>query len=265
MISCTSLPGTQVSAELDLVAGSFVAAVGGIEVGRVLHAVAAGLGLDDDLVAAQLALLSEDCDQSLIGRAARVVGSIGQAGDEEVEVFSGLLTVACAGVGVLGVGEESRWSGRVTLAEVFGQGGVGVAVVALELGQEAFDGDRHELGATEGGHMAEDVGRVETLSGDVEVEGVDELAGDVVEDASGEVIVAEESLIAFEGARGESGGRLGVEGVLDVGAEDVGFDGVLSGPVEEVGEEDEAGHGIEFFGGSAEGVTEVFGEIARRA
>ncbi len=80
--------------------------------------------------------------------------------------------------------------------------------------------------------------------------------------ASGEVVVAEELLIAFECASGESGARFVIEGVLDVGAEDVGFNGVLSGAVEEVGEEDEAGHGIEFFGGSGEGVTEVFGKIA---
>src|SRR3954453_6320902 len=53
----------------------------------------------------------------------------------------------------------------------------------------------------------------------------------------------------------------GVEGVLDVVAEDVGFDGLLRVPVEEVGEEDEAGHGIEFFGGGAEGVAEVFGQF----
>src|SRR3954453_14060682 len=39
------------------------------------------------------------------------------------------------------------------------------------------------------------------------------------------------------------------------------FDGLLSVPVEEVGEEDESGHGIEFFGGGACGVTEVLGEL----
>src|SRR3954453_19808126 len=39
------------------------------------------------------------------------------------------------------------------------------------------------------------------------------------------------------------------------------FDGLLSVPVEEVGEEDESGHGLEFFGGGACGVTEVLGEL----
>ena len=48
-------------------------------------------------------------------------GRIGEASDEEVEVFGGLLTAACAGLGVLGVGEEPRLRRRVALAEVFGQ------------------------------------------------------------------------------------------------------------------------------------------------
>jgi len=109
--------------------------------------------------------------------------------------------------------------------------------------------------------VAEDVGRVESLSGDVEVEGVDEFRGDLVEDACGEVVVAEELLIAFEGASAECGAGFEVQGVLDVGSEDVGFDGLLSVPVEEVSEEDEARHGIEFFGVSAEGFAEVLGEV----
>ena len=133
--------------------------------------------------------------------------------------------------------------------------------MALELGQEPLDRDGHELGSAEGGHVAEDVGGVESLPGDVEVEGVDEFRGDLFEDACGEVVVAEELLIAFEGASAECGAGFEVQGVLDVGSEDVGFDGLLSVPVEEVGEEDEAGHGIEFFGGSAEGFAEVLGEV----
>jgi len=109
--------------------------------------------------------------------------------------------------------------------------------------------------------VAEDVGRVESLSGDVEVEGVDEFRGDLVEDACGEVVVAEELLIAFEGASAECGAGFEVQGVLDVRSEDVGFDGLLSVPVEEVSEEDEARHRIEFFGVSAEGFAEVLGEV----
>ena len=88
-----------------------MAAVGGVAVGWVLHAVATGLGLDDDLLAAEFALLGEDRDHRLIGRSFGVVGSIGEARDDEVKVFGGLLTAACAGIGVLSVGEEPRCAG----------------------------------------------------------------------------------------------------------------------------------------------------------
>ena len=57
------------------------------------------------------------------------------------------------------------------------------------------------------------------------------------------------------------GAGLEVQGVLDVGAEDVGLDGLLGGPAEEVGEEDEPGHGVELLGGGAEGVAEVSSEF----
>jgi hypothetical protein len=110
--------------------------------------------------------------------------------------------------------------------------------------------------------VAEDVGRVEALSRDVEVQGADEFGGDLIEDLCGGVDVAEESLIAFEGARAERGARLGVQGILDVGAKDVSLDGLLRVLAEEVGEEDQAGHGIKFFGGGAQGVAEVFRQLA---
>ena len=100
--------------------------------------------------------------------------SIGEASDDEVEVFGGLLTVAGADVGGLGGGEESRPRRPVAFAEVFGECGVGVDVVPLDLRQELLDGHRHELGSAEGGHVAEDMGRVEPLSADIKVEDVDE-------------------------------------------------------------------------------------------
>lgn len=198
----------------------------------------------------------------IIGRSVREVGAVGEAGDDDVEVLGGLLTTACARLGVLGLGAEPRLRRRVAVAEVFGQRGVSVGVVPLELGQEPLDRHGQELGAAETGHMAEDMGRVEPLAGDVEIECPDEPVGDVLEDAGGEVVVAEELLIAFDGACGDRGAGFAVECVLDVGAEDVGFGGLLGGPSEEVGEEDEPGHGIEFLGGRAQGVAEVLSEFA---
>ena len=62
--------------DLDLIAGAFVTVVGGVEVGRVLDAVAAGRGLHDDLGVAQLALLVEDRDECLISRSAGEIGAV---------------------------------------------------------------------------------------------------------------------------------------------------------------------------------------------
>ena len=65
----------------------------------------------------------------------------------------------------------------------------------------------------------------------------------------GEVVLSEQLLVAFDGARGDRGAGLEVQGVLDIGAQDVGFGGLLGGPAEEVGEEDERGQGVELLGG----------------
>src|SRR4029077_12347517 len=104
------------------------------------------------------------------------------------------------------------------------QSGVGGGVVPLQLGQEPLDRHGHELGATKAGHVAEDVGRVEPLSGNIEVQRLDEPGGDVLEDAYGEIVLPEQLLVAFEGARGDLDSRLQVQGVLDVGSKDVGLD-----------------------------------------
>jgi hypothetical protein len=50
---------------------------------------------------------------------------------------------------------------------------------------------------------------------------------------------------------GDNDAGLGVEGVLDVGAEDIRLGGLLGGPAKEVGQEDQAGHGVELLGGPA--------------
>ena len=132
-------------------------------------------------------------------------GRLGEVRDDEVEVLGCLLPRSLRG-------PRRPWrrrrvatcAGCIAVAEVFGQRGVGVGVMPLDLGQEPLDRHGHELGAAEAGHVTEDMGRVEPLAGDVEFEGVDKSGGDVVEDQGGEVVVAEELLIAFEGARGDA-------------------------------------------------------------
>ena len=78
VINCPRSPGCT-SRRSALIALAFMGVVGGVEVGWVLHAVPAGFGLHDDLARAHLALLAEDCDQGLVARAARHVGTIGEA------------------------------------------------------------------------------------------------------------------------------------------------------------------------------------------
>jgi hypothetical protein len=56
------------------------------------------------------------------------------------------------------------------------------------------------------------------LSGDVEIELVNEPVGDVFEDTRGEVVLSKDFLIAFEGASANLGARLEIESVLDVGS-----------------------------------------------
>ena len=44
------------------------------------------------------------------------------------------------------------------------------------------------------------MGRVEPLSGDIEIERFDEAGSDLLEDARGEVVLSEQLLVAFDGA-----------------------------------------------------------------
>ncbi len=71
--------------------------VAGVGVGRVLNAVAAGLGLHHNLAFAHLALPVEDRDQGLVGRAAYHFGTIGEAFDDPQQVLGRLLPRALWG------------------------------------------------------------------------------------------------------------------------------------------------------------------------
>ena len=100
----------------------------------------------------------------------------------------------------------------------------------LERGEEPLDRHGQELGAAEAGPVAEDVGRVEPLAGDVASERRDESGGDVVEDAGSAVVVADALLVAFESTGGDRGAGLEVQGIRDVGSEDGGLEGLLGVP-----------------------------------
>ena len=62
--------------------------------------------------------------------------------------------------------------------------------LALDLGQEPFDRDRHQLGAAEGRHVAVQVGGVKSLASHIEFELRGQPAGDVAKDLGGQVVGA---------------------------------------------------------------------------
>ena len=61
------------------------------------------LAFTTTLPVAQLALLVEDRDQGLVGRAARHVGTIGEAFDDPQQILGRLLPRALSCFGVLGI------------------------------------------------------------------------------------------------------------------------------------------------------------------
>ena len=212
--------------------------------------------------ALDLALLAEDCDQGLVGRAARHVGTIGEAFEDPQQILSRLLPRALSRFGVLGSGEQLRLRRLVAAAELLRQRGVQLVVVTPDLGEEPLDRHGHQLGATEAGHMRKDVGRVKPLAGDVEFQLLGQPGGHVLEDRDGQFVIAKHLLIAFDATSRDCDAGLEVEGVLDVAPEDVNLDGLLGGPAEEVGQEDQAGHRVQFLGGGAQFPTEILGQFA---
>ena len=106
------------------------------------------------------------------------------------------------------------------------------------------------------------MGRVEPLAGDVDFELFRQSNRHVVEDLSGQFVLAKELLVTLNGARRHFNAGLQVEGVLDVAAEDVSLGGLLGGPVEEVGQEDQAGHRVQFLGGGSQFPAEMLGQFA---
>src|SRR5208282_3800892 len=80
---------------------------------------------------------------------------------------------------------------------------------------------------------------------------------------TGAVVFDEQLAIALEGAFAHfTGARFEIESKLHIGAEEIGLDGLGDGPVLELLQEEQAGDGIEFLGGSAHDGVEVFGEAA---
>ena len=129
------------------------------------------------------------------------------------------------------------------------------------MGEESFDGNCHKADASEPGHVAENVGGIKSLASDVEFKDFSKMGGDACEEIGGEVLFAEELLIAFERAEADIVAGFDIESEFEIVIELEVMEGLLVSPAEEISDEDEACHSVEFFGGG----TEMFGEVFRKS
>ena len=134
--------------------------------------------------------------------------------------------------------------------------------MTLDLREKAFAGDGHQACAAEAGHVAEDVGGIESLLVDFHIECVHQFQGDVVHDLGGEIVVEKKSAVTFESALAHIGARFDIESELNIGAKEVGFKSLLVGPVEILLKKEQTRDGIEFLGGPAHDGMKVFAELS---
>src|ERR1019366_3329075 len=100
-----------------------------------------------------------------------------------------------------------------------------------KVNQDRLKNRLHVSATAKGSHVAEDVGGVEALLIDVQVEFIDQLHRDVVHELCGQVVVAKEGAIAFESAEGYLvEARFEIESELDIGVKEIGLDRVVVGP-----------------------------------
>ena len=156
-------------AQLDLIALSFMAIVGRVEVRRVLNHVAAGLREDDDATLDDLALLLKDFHQR---RAAVDLGAVGETFDDQQRVLGDLLLRARPSCRVLGVGEQPTLGQRVANTQFVRQRGVVVGGMPLDLRQAPLDRHRHQIHPAKHRHVTEDVRAVQPLLRNVQLQQV---------------------------------------------------------------------------------------------
>ena len=70
--------------------------------------------------------------------------------------------------------------------------------MTLKLGQKPLDGCGQKPSAAEGSHVAEDVGGIKPLTGNVDFHVLSECVENVRENFYGQIVVAEILLISFE-------------------------------------------------------------------
>ena len=133
----------------------------------------------------------------------------------------------------------------LSLPNTFPDLAVALFVVPFELDQEPSNGRGHETDAAKLRHVRFDVGGIEPLFGDVQIQQLDEFRGHVVHDLLGQFIVAKQRDVSLESTAAKAlilG--LEVERVLKVDVEHVGVSRFLVSPVAELHDEEQAGHRI---------------------
>ena len=108
---------------------------------------------------------------------------VGEVLDQITHILRHLLSALGPAVGVLALlGHKLGLRRRIALPQ-FGRQRLEVGpVMAFDLRQKPLDGDRQQPSPAERSHVAEDVGRIQALLGDVEFEQIDEAIGDVLHD-----------------------------------------------------------------------------------
>ncbi len=207
-----------------------------------------------------LALFVEHANQHRQRAAGVVLLVVGEPRDQIVHVVSHLLAQELTAFGVLLQVAEKQVARRlIASAKRLAQGVVGRSVVAFELREKSFDRHAHHPRAAELGHVALDMGGIEPLLGDAQIELFDQGGRDVFHDPPSQAVFDHQLLVSLDGSRRHAlifGTE--IQGVLDIDAEHVGAGGFLGGPIHELHEEDQPTHGVEFLSGLADGRIEVF-------
>ncbi|WP_193619527.1 hypothetical protein [Fimbriiglobus ruber] len=235
-----------------------------VRIGRILPTRSARLGTHLHPVIHDLARLREDRHAGLVAGPLTPARMVGETLDQPLQIVRHVLP------GPVSIfrrrtrdREESGRRRCGALTQLRRQRRVIRLVMTLDLREKPLDGHAHQAGAAEAAHVAEGVRGIEPLPIDGQLKVLDQLAGDGVHDLGGQFVIDKEGAVAFECAIAHLiAAGFEIEGVRDVGPKEVGIDGFGRGPVVHLLEEEQAGDGIAFLGGTSDGGIAVFAELA---
>ena len=234
---------------LDLIAGAFMTIVGGIRIRGILSYITARPGFDANLIFMNFALFIKNTLHNPVSVNPRIIRQLGKMTDQVIHVFGYLLPKQTAGFTIFaGVAKELMNTGDITLTQWFGHRLIIFWVTALYLGQKPFDGHSHHTRAAKTGHVTENMGGIQTLFVDFNPQQIDQFGGNITHYRFGQIILFKMIKVAFQGPyRNIMGHRFEIQGIMNVHAKTIGIQGLLFGPVLEFHDQQQSGHGVEFF------------------